>query len=74
MLALAMLFIVAASVEAAGWTEGLAVVQSAVLGGALVAFLLALTRWGSRVCDPLRPAGQYPLDSNRAGAHFRADR
>ena len=47
LLVLAMLFIVAASVEAAGWTDGLGVVQSAVLGGALVAFLLALTRWGS---------------------------
>jgi len=47
LLALAMLFIVAASVEAAGWTDGLVVVQSAVLGGALFAFLLALTRWGS---------------------------
>jgi transglutaminase-like putative cysteine protease len=45
-LALAMLFIVASSVEAAGWADGLVVVQSAVLGGALVAFLLALTRWG----------------------------
>ena len=47
LLSLAMLFIVAASVEAAGWTEGLAVVQSAVLGGAIFAFLLALTRWSS---------------------------
>ncbi len=47
LLALAMLFTVAASVEAAGWTDGLGLVQSAVLGGGLFAFLLALTRWGS---------------------------
>ena len=46
-LAMAMLLSVAASVQAAGWTAGLVVVQSAVLGGALLAFLLALTRWDS---------------------------
>jgi transglutaminase-like putative cysteine protease len=40
-----MLLSVAWAVQAAEWAEGLAIVQAAVLGGVLLGFLLALTRW-----------------------------
>ncbi len=44
-LALIMLLAVTESLNAAAWSEGLEVVRLAVLGGALLAFMLALTRW-----------------------------
>ena len=44
-LALLMLLAVTESLNAAAWSDGLAVVRLAVLGGALLAFMLALTRW-----------------------------
>lgn len=44
-LALAMLLAVTESLNAAAWTESLEVVRLAVLGGALLAFALSLTRW-----------------------------
>ncbi len=45
LLALIMLVAVTESLNAAAWSEGLEVVRLAVLGGALLSFLLALTRW-----------------------------
>ncbi len=45
LLALAALFAVSESLVAAHWTDGLEVVRYAMLGGALLAFLLSLTRW-----------------------------
>jgi hypothetical protein len=47
LLALCVLLSVAASIQAANWTDGLVVVQTVVLGGAVVGFLLALTSWGT---------------------------
>src|SRR5512139_2675829 len=44
-LALIMLIAVTESLNAAAWSDGLEVVRLAVLGGALLAFMLALTRW-----------------------------
>lgn len=44
-LALLMLIAVTESLNAAAWTDGLEVVRLAVLGGALLSFMLALTRW-----------------------------
>lgn len=44
-LAMLMLLAVTESLNAAAWSEGLEVVRLAVLGGALLAFMLALTRW-----------------------------
>ena len=44
-LALLMLLAVSEALVAAGWSDGLEVVRYAILGGALLAFLLALTRW-----------------------------
>lgn len=40
-----MLVAVTESLNAAAWSEGLEIVRLAVLGGALLAFMLALTRW-----------------------------
>lgn len=50
-LALVMLIAMAEALNAAAWSDGLAVVRLMVLGGALLAFILALTRW-----DDLFPA------------------
>ncbi len=44
-LALLMLVAVTESLNAAAWSEGLEIVRLAVLGGALLSFMLALTRW-----------------------------
>ena len=44
-LALLMLLAVTESLTTAAWSDGLAVVRYAILGGALLAFALALTRW-----------------------------
>jgi hypothetical protein len=44
-LAMIMLLAVTESLNAAAWSEGLEVVRLAVLGGALLGFMLALTRW-----------------------------
>jgi transglutaminase-like putative cysteine protease len=44
-LALLMLLAVTESLNAAEWSEGLEIVRLAVLGGALLSFMLALTRW-----------------------------
>lgn len=44
-LALTMLIAMTEALNAAAWSEGLAVVRLATLGGALLAFVLALTRW-----------------------------
>lgn len=44
-LALLMLVAVTESLNAASWSEGLEIVRLAVLGGALLSFMLALTRW-----------------------------
>ncbi len=46
-LALGMLLILAEAILAAQWSEGLEVVRVVILGGALLCFLLALTRWQS---------------------------
>ncbi len=45
LLVLLMLGSVGEAVYAAGWSEGLAVVRVAIIGSALLAFALALTRW-----------------------------
>jgi transglutaminase-like putative cysteine protease len=42
-----MLIVVAWTVQAADWSEGLGLVQTAIAGGALVGLALALTSWGS---------------------------
>jgi len=44
-LGLIMLLSVTEAVNAAAWSDGLSIVRLAVFGGALMAFLLALTRW-----------------------------
>lgn len=44
-LALAMLMAMTEALNAAAWSEGLAIVRLTVLGGALLAFVLSLTRW-----------------------------
>jgi hypothetical protein len=44
-LALLMLLAVTESFTTAAWSDGLIVVRYAILGGALLAFALALTRW-----------------------------
>ena len=44
-LALTMLLAVTESLSTAAWSDGLAVVRYAILGGALLAFALSLTRW-----------------------------
>jgi transglutaminase-like putative cysteine protease len=44
-LALIMLTAMTEALNAAAWSEGLEIVRLAVLGGALLAFLLSLTRW-----------------------------
>ncbi|PKO22938.1 MAG: hypothetical protein CVU38_06675 [Chloroflexi bacterium HGW-Chloroflexi-1] len=44
-LALIMLGSMAESLNAAAWSDGLEIVQAATIGGALLGFLLALTRW-----------------------------
>ena len=45
LLAVLMLIAVAEGLNAAEWSEGLEVVRLAMLGGALLSFMLALTRW-----------------------------
>ena len=45
LLALLMLIAVTEGLNAAAWSEGLEVVRLAMLGGALLSFMLALTRW-----------------------------
>ena len=44
-LTLVMLGVMAESLNAAAWSDGLQIVRAAALGGALLGFLLALTRW-----------------------------
>jgi transglutaminase-like putative cysteine protease len=44
-LALLMLVAVTESLNTAAWSEGLEIVRLAILGGALLSFMLALTRW-----------------------------
>ena len=44
-LALAVLLSMSGALYSAGWSEGLDLVQAAVVAGALVGLLLALTRW-----------------------------
>lgn len=44
-LALAMLLTMTEALNTAAWSEGLEIVRLAVLGGALLAFALSLTRW-----------------------------
>lgn len=44
-LAMVMLFAMTEALNAAEWSEGLSAVRLMVLGGALLAFVLALTRW-----------------------------